>query len=461
MEIRWAQNLLAGVLFAWVAGMTLASDAHAADLERLLMPGEVIAGHAEIESECTACHAAFARERQNSLCIDCHQEAGADQLDGLGFHGRNPQASKADCADCHTEHKGRSADIVAFDAQNFSHLFTDFKLVSGHAEAECEDCHKPEELYRDAPGECVDCHRGDDVHKGGLGEDCASCHVAERWETVEFQHETETSFALLFGHAGLSCDSCHVEQSFNDTDSACVSCHLDDDVHDGLLGTDCSSCHDEVRWTQTRFRHNTFSDFSLLGGHVDLSCEACHFEPTVVSNPGSECIDCHRDDDLHEGQLGEACVSCHNENSWLENIRFDHVFTAFPLLGEHRVAECTDCHESARFSDAPVACSDCHSDADIHNGVLGNDCGTCHTPADWSRWRFDHLLVTDFELDGAHQSLQCADCHKETPAQNQRTASRCIDCHRSDDVHAGQFGKACERCHTTQSFRGAEELWVH
>jgi len=453
---QWTQHFLTVVV-----GVMLAGNAHSADLEKLLMPGEVIAAHADVESECSACHVAFARDRQNGLCIDCHQEAGADQQAGLGFHGRDPQASKADCADCHTEHAGRTADIVAFNEQDFSHTFTDFKLVAGHAEAECEDCHKPDELFRDAPGECVDCHRIDDVHEGGLGEDCASCHVPERWETVEFQHETETGFALLFGHAARSCDSCHVEQSFNDTDSACVACHLDDDVHDGLLGNDCGSCHDEVRWTQIRFRHDTFSDFALLGGHVSLSCKDCHSEPTAVSNPGSDCIDCHRDDDLHEGQLGQACASCHNEKSWLENVRFDHDFTVFPLLGEHRVAECTDCHESARFSDAPVACSDCHSDADVHNGVLGNDCGACHIPADWSIWRFDHLLATDFELDGAHEPLQCADCHRETPAADKPTPSRCIDCHRSDDVHAGQFGKACGRCHTTQSFRGAEELWAH
>ena len=523
MEFRWPQYL-----FAVVTGMMLASSVHAAELELLLMPGEVIEGHAKVEAECSGCHVAFARERQNSLCIDCHQVAGADQLAGRGFHGRDPQARSADCADCHTEHQGRTADIVGFDAQGFAHDFTDFELVASHAEAECEDCHKPDDLFRDAPGECVDCHRTDDVHEGGLGEDCASCHMPERWEVVEFEHQLETGFALLFGHADATCDSCHLEQSFSDTDSACVACHLDDDVHAGslgndcaschvaerweavefehqletgfallfghadvtcdschlqqsfsntdsacvachldddahagLLGNDCASCHDEVRWTKTRFRHDDFSDFLLLGSHVSLSCEACHSEPTAVSNPGSDCIDCHRDDDPHEGQLGDACASCHNDNSWLQNVRFDHDFTVFPLLGEHREAACTDCHENARFSDAPVACGDCHSDADIHNGVLGNDCGACHTPADWALWRFDHFVATEFELDGAHEQLQCADCHSETTAAEQRTSSRCIDCHRSDDVHAGEFGKACGRCHTTQSFRGAEQLWVN
>ena len=61
------------------------SAAVAIDIETLVMPGEVTAPHAEFQSECSACHEAFSRERQNSLCIDCHQEVGADQLKISGF----------------------------------------------------------------------------------------------------------------------------------------------------------------------------------------------------------------------------------------------------------------------------------------------------------------------------------------------------------------------------------------
>lgn len=520
MGIRRSQWLLALAL-----QVLQLNSAAAIDVETLVMPDKVIAGHAKFEAECSACHVAFSRDRQDALCVDCHQDVGNDRKAGTGFHGRDSDAKGAACAKCHTEHQGRDAQIVIFDEADFDHALADFALVDKHSEVPCDECHKPDKRYREAERTCIACHRDDDVHEGGLGEQCESCHSAKGWDVVDFAHETETGFALIGGHAEPSCDACHIGQSFKNTESqcvachrkddvheglrgddcaachsvinwqdsqfehsrntdfplrgahaatkceqchvgstvnvqletTCVACHRDDDAHEGLLGNDCAECHGESRWEDNRFDHDLFSDFPLLGAHSAVECQACHVAPVHETNPGTDCYACHAEDDPHAGQLGRACGDCHNESKWSDEVRFDHDFTPFPLIGGHKEAACDDCHQSSRFSDAPNACIDCHREEDVHNGGLGNDCASCHSPVAWSRWRFDHFISTGFILDGAHADLRCGECHRSAPRKGEKTPSRCVDCHRNDDVHNGQFGKDCGRCHSSATFLEVQE----
>ncbi len=494
----------------------------ALDIETLVMPGEVIAGHAKYETDCAACHQAFSREKQNSLCTDCHVEIASDQFSGKGYHGLDEGAGDQDCSSCHTEHIGRDANVVILDKDTFNHEVTDFALLGEHASVECGDCHVPEKKYREAPQACIDCHLEDDVHEGGLGENCASCHGPTDWITVEFDHVEETGFILDGSHELVVCSGCHIDQVFVDTPTECVDCHLDDDVHEnrngevcsdchgtanweesffdhttqtnfplfgehlltscdachvstvklestcvschqtddaheGLLGDDCGSCHGESNWQTTTFRHNTNTDFPLLGSHQSLVCSDCHALPVAESNPGTSCYACHQEDDPHAGQLGEECGDCHNEVDWVEKVRFDHDFTIFPLIGSHREVLCVDCHSDSQFQDAASECVDCHLDEDVHEGGLGEDCAGCHSPVDWGLSRFDHLLASGFALLGKHAEVVCADCHREPPTKDGDLRSRCIDCHRNDDVHNGQLGKDCARCHSTSTFSGARE----
>jgi hypothetical protein len=433
------------------------SSACALEIETLVMPDEVVASHAKFESECSSCHTAFSRDQQNTLCVDCHKDIGADVKAAKGYHGIATQAKNSECSSCHTEHIGRDANIVLLDVDAFDHSLTDFDLLGKHVEVICEDCHEPDAAYREAPSFCLDCHLEEDVHKGGLGEDCGSCHGAKGWDLVEFQHEAETEFPLLGGHAELVCNDCHAEQLFEETDTSCISCHQKDDSHKGLLGEGCGDCHSETSWTQSRFQHDTFTKFPLLDSHAVLECQVCHAAPVTESNPGTDCISCHLEDDPHGGQLGEACGDCHNEVDWTDSVQFDHDFTSFPLTGLHKQAECNTCHESSKFQDVLTECVDCHLEEDVHKGGLGEDCGSCHSPVGWEHWRFDHYIAADFILDGAHTDLKCAECHRKPPKQGGTTASRCIDCHRQDDVHNGQLGKDCARCHSTTTFLGAEE----
>ncbi len=496
----------------------LSFSVQGASLETLVMPGPVAEAHAETEETCSACHDLFDRTSQKTLCLDCHEPIAEDLAATTGFHGQHPDAKSADCGSCHAEHGGRDADIVGLQPTLFDHNLTDFPLTGAHAAENCSSCHDDGDAFAEAPSacadchesddvhstalgsqcadchdasgwltatfdhdttefpltgghqqasclgchsdqqfeapasECVDCHRYDDVHQGANGSACADCHDAESWTESRFDHGASTGFALESAHALLSCQNCHVEPGRYETlPDTCVGCHGSDDIHLGANGQDCASCHDQNSWEKP-FDHLAETGYELLGTHQSLACESCHTDglerPVAV-----ECAGCHQADDPHDGTL-EACDSCHGQNHWDSDQRFHHDLAGFALVGLHRVASCEQCHDSLVFSPLPDQCADCHADEDHHDGAMGSQCASCHNPAGWEYWTFDHGSATEFALTGAHEGLLCASCHPAgQKAENQSRA--CVACHRSDDVHNSRFGLNCDRCHLTTTF---EEL---
>ena len=148
------------------------SAAHGQTLERVLMPGPVIADHAEYEDECTSCHQPFSKDSQRDLCLDCHEEITEDLIGQMGFHGKSASIAELECAACHTEHEGRDADVVGLDPDTFDHDRTDFPLYDSHLTVPCERCHSTDALYRETEGTCFACHETEDPHKGNLGKAC-------------------------------------------------------------------------------------------------------------------------------------------------------------------------------------------------------------------------------------------------------------------------------------------------
>src|SRR6516225_4329717 len=109
------------------------STGRAASIEKLLMPGPVSAAHAKTEEKCEACHDKTSRERQSTLCLECHKDVAADLRAATGFHGRMRGAQSSQCQACHSEHHGREADIVGLSRTSFDHELTDFPLHGAHA----------------------------------------------------------------------------------------------------------------------------------------------------------------------------------------------------------------------------------------------------------------------------------------------------------------------------------------
>jgi len=121
------------ILFAAILGLCVA-PVDAAKIELAIMPGEVIRGHADFEEQCQKCHVPFEREAQPRLCLDCHEEVLSDVDTERGYHGR---LEEAQCNNCHTEHKGRDAQIVDLDKETFDHTRTDYLLSGKHENASC------------------------------------------------------------------------------------------------------------------------------------------------------------------------------------------------------------------------------------------------------------------------------------------------------------------------------------
>jgi hypothetical protein len=516
--MRASFGISAGIVAAALAGQVAA-----ATLERLVMPGPVIAGHADLEDDCSNCHKAFVAGEQTALCLDCHTEIATDVTARQGFHGALAKAQgQLVCKTCHTEHKGRDADIVGFNPDAFDHDLTDFPLRGAHGGVDCAACHKAGKPFRDAASTCVACHGEQQPHRQRLGDDCAGCHDEQRrWLDVRFDH-SKTEFPLRGAHTDVVCASCHVDEVWDRLPKTCVSCHSGGDVHRGSRGNNCGKCHDPKAWTGAAFDHAAETGFALRGRHATLACSACHLEGMAMQRPPKDCNGCHSADDAHRGRFGTDCGVCHGEKSWKNQfdhlaatgyallgahetltceschksaltdplpktcvgchqdddphggryracdtchtvsswhaVTFDHGFTNFPLIGIHSSSACEACHTDLDFTGTSQVCVDCHADRDFHKGAFGSDCSLCHNPNGWDRWQFDHDAQTTYPLTGAHAALECAACHK-TSRRNEITLSQeCAACHAGDDPHDGRFGSDCGRCHTTASFADAALL---
>jgi len=395
-------------------------------------------GHAD--AECESCHLPGVKHRDAPTnCVGCHQDDEPHE----GFLGES-------CGDCHN-----SSDWLDI---KFDHDTTAFPLLGMHREADCSGCHE-DQTHQDMQTNCYDCHAADDVHEGRSGQQCADCHNPASWTETSFDHSRDTDFPLLGKHGLASCDSCHSKEPFaDDLDSDCVSCHLEDDSHDGHNGSDCGLCHVSEDWLKLTFDHSRDSEFELRHAHREVACADCHIEPMFEQSPGDDCASCHKGDEPHAGKLGQQCENCHAETVWQEAPFFDHSLTTFPLLGDHQNQECEACHATAEFVDTEQACSNCHDDDDPHNGRFGDTCSSCHNPVAWDLWLFDHDTQTQFVLNGAHREVQCNDCHRSTLGVMHRTGTQCGDCHRADDTHDNEFGADCGRCHSDGSFKDVRSL---
>jgi hypothetical protein len=392
------------------------------------------------EADCEGCHAPDKKYREApDTCIGCH-EADKPHEESLG----------TECAGCHNPSGWPDVD--------FDHDTTDYPLIGKHMDAGCLDCHATE-TFTLTSTTCYSCHAGDDAHDGLSGNECQNCHSPSGWNETSFDHSRDTEFPLTGGHAEQSCDACHSDDPFSDSlDKACVSCHLEDDEHAGHRGGGCDSCHSSEDWATSTFDHDVDTEYALDGAHASVECADCHVEPIFEVALESTCHACHEEDDPHDGTQGSECADCHNETAWTDDVFFDHGLTRFPLLGHHAETECSDCHETQVFRDAPTACVDCHADDDSHEGRFATDCALCHNPVDWLSWQFDHDTRTGFPLAGAHARTSCESCHRGSLTRQTALGERCSDCHRADDVHNGEFGYDCGRCHSADSFRDVRTL---
>ena len=282
------------------------------------------------------------------------------------------------------------------------------KVIQGHAkyEAECKNCHEP-------------------FNKAGQTKLCKDCHK-----------EVAKDLNDLTGYHGKQAQ-----------DKSCHECHAE---HKGRAAKIAEFDH-------AKFDHNR-TDYPLKDSHANstkVKCAGCHKPGKKYRDAPSRCIDCHKKDDVHKGNLGKECQDCHAETRW-KKIRFDHSKTRFPLLGKHFEIKCKACHARDKYRGVPLLCYGCHKKDDVHKGSQSSKCDKCHDEKSWKKSKFDHDKETDYPLLGKHKTTKCEACHK-TPKPKDGTAEKlptaCIGCHKKDDTHKGRYGQKCESCHVEKDWK--------
>ena len=447
--------------------------------------------HRDVKGDCVSCHVEHAGLAAEIRSLDRasfdHKAETGFALDGLhtplaceschktrSFLGVNPA-----CATCHKDvHQGllgpdcarcHPTSVAFAEARRiFDHSRTSYPLTGAHRTVSCEKCHKTPDYRVARFGQCDDCHR--DPHEKPLGV-CSSCHTTESWHGQKIEH-AKTGFPLLGKHATIACAACHVQPAIKVKlkFGRCADCHRD--PHGGVFKEDCASCHKETGFAPAPFDHFKRTGYALDGEHAKASCASCHkgaapvpgvvLAKRVVDFRGArkECVACHKD--VHAGELGEKCESCHTAVSFkvpsFKHPRFPEFFTA-----SHADVPCEKCHaapapdalvKTRLFKNTSVVCSTCHKD--VHLGQLGDKCETCHTVKGFAvaTYRHRNRDLKGF-FAGGHATAACQSCHKSssgvfpagrgTAVLYQGIPTDCASCHQ--DVHHGTLGTRCASCH--------------
>ncbi|MBT3496255.1 MAG: hypothetical protein HN462_03595 [Candidatus Marinimicrobia bacterium] len=469
-----------------------------------------LAGSHRIQN-CSDCHQGNTVQEKHQFtleeneCASCHLDIHKNKLGN-------------DCAQCHGN------DSWQVTSRTFNHELTQFSLLGSHRLTRCQECHTetPMTNFDLTPTDCYDCHRMDydqstnPAHlEAQLDTDCEICHATQQsaWMPSTFVHNLATSFVLDGAHktttcvqchsggnydlpldcagchieSGLansnalqsdydhdthqinaSCENCHVGTNWaelifdhvNFTSIDCRTCHIPEQINsinpphaDGNVSSDCEVCHSTTAsWTISSFDHTASqTEYLLTGAHLSADCESCHVNE-IFNNTPNDCWSCHEqeysetgtstfpDSPSHiEDQYSQNCEVCHSTSTW-EGAEIDHALTNFPLNGAHATVDCAQCHGDGNY-DLPLDCAGCHIegavastnsstsnyDHETHN--INVNCENCHVDVNWTELIFDHINFTE---------TICSECHTpehenstDPPHGNTNIGSDCVLCHTS------------------------------
>ena len=250
---RWLATALAAGAFI-ALGMVLHSyweNLNVQLWQRQVSPGPLSAAHANLESDCNACHTPV-KGVEAANCIGCHATNTALlQRQPTAFH-----ASIGTCSNCHFEHQGISTRPVGMDHialaeiglaamrantdnRSNSRLLT---WISQHERgAETTPSH-PRVSAAEAALQCVACHGTKDRHQRYFGGDCASCHATSSWRIPEFQHPSARS---------VQCAQCHRPPPSHYMEHFSMVSRAVAGESDALLDQ-CFVCHQTTSWNDIR-----------------------------------------------------------------------------------------------------------------------------------------------------------------------------------------------------------------
>lgn len=279
-RIEW---VAAGCALLMVAALFLASH-------RSYQPGHLLAAHAQLAAECSACHRPW-RGVTNQGCIDCHGPLAdsnphsridpTDPDDGL-IAGRHLAVFdyQLQCLSCHREHRGAKADVAV--AATFA----------------CTWCHHHPSIDKVAE------HR-----KPTLVRPSILHHIF----TQPFDHDRhrlliEASYPPRPG--GFSCTSCHLVEPVKPGHpermslrwSGCTGalCHVTPQDHYLKLPADLGPSPQVLPYSSILTVRHLNAVFVHSAAHLRTPCKDCHLKAAGSRNPSdrdarlvSRCFDCH------------------------------------------------------------------------------------------------------------------------------------------------------------------------
>jgi predicted CXXCH cytochrome family protein len=405
------------------------------------------------EVDCRQCHTSLVFSDAKTECIQCHKDIHQNSVG-------------PDCSRCHTQ--------VSWLVNNIAeiHRRSRFPLVGAHVTADCNQCHKSENLVRfDVAGvNCIDCHRQDYMAttnpnhlQSGISQDCIACHPLNsfQWTGFGFNHSV---FPLTQGHSAVKCTDCHSNGNYTTAKPDCYSCHQQDFASaknpnhvTAKISTVCQDCHTLAPgWSPTTFDH---AIFPLKLGHSAPACIDCHTGGNYTTTP-SDCYSCHQKDYLattapnHSASgYAKTCESCHTLAVGWKPATIDH--SKFPLTLGHAGVACTDCHKTTNYASTSTDCYSCHQ-TDFNNSTNPNHktlsfsttCTQCHTTTPgWKPASYTQHDSQFFPIySGRHRGTwaNCSDCHTNTANY---LLFDCIRCHSGVHKGSNYSNARCYSCH--------------
>ena len=221
---------------------------------------------------------------------------------------------------------------------------------------------------------------------------------------------------------------------------------------------------EDSRWKRASTWQHMASPGALSQADANLeqNCSACH--TSVQGVDPVKCILCHASDqDLLQRQPTSfhanitSCKECHLEHRGVDErpTRMDHEAIAdigLAALDADTDPERSALHEYLRGwigsegktpglhvtrAEAVLACQACHANEDVYFGLMGADCGQCHSTSMWTLPEFRHP---------SPKSRDCAQCHQAPPShymmhfhmvsakvarKPHAKVEQCFECHRT------------------------------
>ena len=290
--------------------------------------GFVLVG-AHAAQPCAACHTGNRFSNTAAQCVSCHQQ------DFRAATNPNHTGFSTDCASCHTMNLWQPA--------TFDHSKSAFPLTGAHQSVPCASCHKNNQ-FAGTSTQCYSCHQADFTSANnpshtGFSTDCTTCHNVTAWQPATFDH-SRTVFPLTGAHAAVPCASCHKNNQFAGTPTACYSCHQADFTganappHSGFP-TDCTTCHNVTAWQPATFDHSR-TTFPLTGAHTTVACASCHTNNNYTT-VATTCYSCHSSTFAsattpvpHTG-FPTDCSTCHRETGKIREGLIGEAWTSWPI----------------------------------------------------------------------------------------------------------------------------------